>query len=126
MSELLEKILCEENILTAKERVYANKGAGGVDGVTVQELDDYLKENWAGIADSIRKRTYKPQPVLRVEIPKENGGIRKLGIPTVVDRTIEQAIAQVLTPIVEPLFHDNSYGFRPGRRCEQAIVKLLE
>ena len=126
MSELLEKILSDENIQTAKKKVYANKGAGGVDGVTVQELDDYLKENWTGIADNIRRRTYKPQPVLRVEIPKESGGVRKLGIPTVVDRTIEQAIAQVLTPMFEPLFSENSYGFRPGRRCEQAIIKLLE
>ena len=126
MSELMGKILSDENIKKAMKRVYANKGAKGVDGVTVQELEDYMKENWAGIADSIRKRTYKPQPVLRVEIPKDNGGIRKLGIPTVVDRTIEQAIAQVLTPIFDPLFHDNSYGFRPGKRCEQAIIKLLE
>ena len=126
MSELLEKILSDENIRMATKRVYANKGAGGVDGVTVQELEDYMKENWESIADNIRKRTYKPQPVLRVEIPKDNGGMRKLGIPTVVDRTVEQAVAQVLMPIFEPLFHDSSYGFRPGRRCEQAIIKLLE
>ena len=103
-----------------------NKGAGGIDGVTVEELEEYLKVNWNGIKQQIRERTYKPQPVLRVEIPKPNGGVRKLGIPTVIDRVIEQAITQVLTPIFEPIFSDNSYGFRPHRRCEQAIVKLLE
>ncbi len=126
MSEMLEKILSDENIKGAYKRVYANKGAGGVDGVTVEELEEYLKANWNSIKQQIRERTYKPQPVLRVEIPKPNGGVRKLGIPTVVDRVIEQAITQVLTPIFEPIFSDNSYGFRPHRRCEQAIVKLLE
>ena len=126
MSEMLEKILSDENIKTAYKRVYANKGAGGVDGVTVGELEEYLKVNWNSIKQQLRERTYKPQPVLRVEIPKPNGGIRKLGIPTVIDRVIEQAITQVLTPIFEPIFSDNSYGFRPHRRCEQAIVKLLE
>lgn len=126
MSEMLEKILSDENIKTAYKRVYANKGAGGVDGVTVGELEEYLKENWNSIKQQIRERTYKPQPVLRVEIPKPNGGVRKLGIPTVIDRVIEQAITQVLTPIFEPIFSDNSYGFRPHRRCEQAILKLLE
>ena len=126
MSEMLEKILSDENIKTAYKRVYANKGAGGVDGVTVGELEEYLKENWNSIKQQIREREYKPQPVLRVEIPKPNGGVRKLGIPTVVDRVIEQAITQVLTPIFEPIFSENSYGFRQHRRCEQAIVKLLE
>ena len=123
---MLEKILSNENIKTAYKRVYANKGAGGVDGVTVVELEEYLKVNWNSIKQQIRERTYKPQPVLRVEIPKPNGGVRKLGIPTVIDRVIEQAITQVLTPIFEPIFSDNSYGFRPHKRCEQAIVKLLE
>lgn len=123
---MLERILSEENIKTAYKRVYANKGAGGVDGVTVQELEEYMKENWNCIREQIRTRTYKPQPVKRVEIPKPNGGVRKLGIPTVIDRVIEQAITQILTPIFEPLFSDFSYGFRPNRKCEQAIVKLLE
>ena len=126
MSEMLEKILSDENIKTACKRVYANKGAGGVDGVTVEELEEYLRVNWNSIKEQIRERKYKPQPVLRVEIPKPNGGVRKLGIPTVIDRVIEQAITQVLTPIFEPIFSDSSYGFRPHRRCEQAIVKLLE
>ena len=126
MSEMLEKILSDDNIKTAYKRVYANKGAGGVDGVTINELEEYMKEHWKGIKEEIRERKYKPQPVLRVEIPKPNGGTRKLGIPTVVDRVIEQAITQILTPIFEPMFSGNSYGFRPNRRCEQAIIKLLE
>ena len=126
MSEMLEKILSNENIEKAYKRVYANKGAGGVDGVTTQELEEYMRANWMGIKEQIRARTYKPQPVLRVEIPKPNGGVRKLGIPTVIDRVIEQAITQVLTPIFDPMFSENSYGFRPNRRCEQAIIKLLE
>lgn len=123
---MLEKILSDENIRFAKKRVYANKGASGVDGVTVRELDEYMAQNWEGIKQQIRERRYRPQPVLRVEIPKPNGGVRKLGIPTVVDRTIEQGITQVLSPIFEPLFSDHSYGFRPNRSCEQAIRKLLE
>ncbi len=126
MSELLDKILSDENIQLAKKRVYANKGAGGVDGVTVEELDEYLIQNWESIKRQIQARTYRPQPVKRVEIPKPNGGVRKLGIPTVIDRTIEQAITQILSPIFEPMFSEYSYGFRPGRRAEQAIVQILE
>ncbi len=126
MSEMLEKILSDENIRLAQKRVYSNKGAGGVDGVTTDELEEYMKENWSSIKEQIRNRAYKPQPVLRVKIPKANGGVRKLGIPTVIDRVIEQGITQVLTPIFDPMFHDSSYGFRPNRCCEQAIVKLLD
>lgn len=126
MSEMLEKILSDENIRLAQKRVYSNNGAGGVDGVTTDELEEYMKENWSSIKEQIRNRTYKPQPVLRVEIPKANGGVRKLGIPTVIDRVIEQGITQVLTPIFDPMFHNSSYGFRPNRCCEQAIVKLLD
>ena len=126
MSELLEKILSDGNIELAKKRVFANKGAGGVDGVTVEELDEYLTQNWTSIRQQIRERTYRPQPVKRVEIPKPNGGVRKLGIPTVIDRTIEQAITQILSPIFEPTFSEHSYGFRPGRSAEQAILKLTE
>ena len=96
MSELLEKILCDENIRLAQKRVYQNKGASGVDGVTVQELAEFMQENWTRIREEIRERKYRPQPALRVEIPKESGGMRKLGIPSVVDRVIEQAITQVL------------------------------
>ena len=126
MSEMLEKILSDNNIKIAYKRVYANKGAGGVDGIAINELEEYMREHWISIKQEIRERRYKPQPVLRVEIPKPNGGIRKLGIPTVIDRVIEQAITQVLTPIFDPIFSENSYGFRPNKRCEQAIIKLLE
>lgn len=126
MSQLMEQILSRENMKRAYKKVKANKGAGGIDGVTVDEIDKYLKENWQSIKERIQKRKYKPQPVLRVEIPKPNGGIRKLGIPTVVDRIIEQAIVQVIAPIVEPHFSEYSYGFRPKRRAQQAIIKLLE
>lgn len=126
MSELLEKILDDDNVYRAYRRVYANKGAGGVDGVTVDELVDYLKENRRTILDQIRKREYRPQPVRRVEIPKPNGGVRKLGIPTVMDRVIQQSIVQVLEPMCEPCFSEYSYGFRPKRSCEMAIVRVLE
>ena len=125
MSELLEKILSNDNMNAAYKRVCANKGAGGVDGVTVEELGDYIKENWESIREQIRRRKYKPQPVRRVEIPKPNGGVRKLGIPTVMDRVIQQGIVQVISPICEPLFSEWSYGFRPGRSCEMAIRQLL-
>ena len=110
----------------AYKKVKANKGAGGIDGISIEDVNKYLKENWIDIKTKILKRKYKPQPVLRVEIPKPNGGVRNLGIPTVVDRIIEQAIVQVLTPMFEPQFSEHSYGFRPGRRAQQAIVELLE
>ena len=126
MSQLLEEILSRENMQFAYRRVKANKGASGIDGITIEEIDSYLKENWVNIRDKIRRRKYKPKPVRRVEIPKPNGGVRNLGIPTIVDRIIEQAIAQRLTPIVEPHFSEYSYGFRPNRRAQQAIIKLLE
>ena len=125
MSELLEKILSKENMNAAYKRVCANKGAGGVDGVTVEELGDYIKEHWRSIREQIRQRQYKPQPVRRVEIPKQNGGVRKLGIPTVMDRVIQQGIVQVINPMCEPLFSEWSYGFRPNRSCEMAIRQLL-
>ena len=126
MSQLLEEILSKDNMTQAYKKVKANKGTSGVDGVGMDEIDDYLKTNGNNIKEEIRSRKYRPQPVRRVEIPKPNGGIRNLGIPTVVDRIIEQAIVQVMTPIVEPHFSEHSYGFRPGRRAQQAIVELLE
>ena len=126
MEGLLEQILSPENMNEAAKRVYRNKGAAGVDGVTVEELWSYVKVHWGEIERSIRERRYRPQPVKRVEIPKENGGVRKLGIPTVIDRTIEQAITQVLSPIFEEYFSEHSYGFRPGRSCEQAVRELME
>ena len=124
MSQLLEEILSRDNMRLAYKKVKANRGASGIDGITIEEIDDYLKENWGNIRDKIRKRKYKPKPVRRVEIPKPDGGVRNLGVPTVVDRIIEQAIVQRLTPIVEPHFSEYSYGFRPKRRAQQAIVKL--
>ena len=126
MSQLLEEILSRDNMRLAYKKVKANKGARGIDGITIEEIDDYLKENWVNIRDKIRKRKYQPKPVRRVEIPKPDGGVRNLGVPTLVDRIIEQAIVQRLTPIVEPHFSEYSYGFRPKRRAQQAIVKLRE
>ena len=124
--ELLEKILNDNNLYNAYKQVYKNKGTSGVDGVTVEELGVYMYKHKEEIKEQIRNLKYKPSPVRRVEIPKENGKMRKLGIPTVVDRLIQQAIVQVLTPIFEPQFSETSYGFRPSRCCEQAIVKALE
>ena len=126
MSELLEKILSRDNMNLAYKRVKANKGAGGVDGVELEGLYDYIKENWKSIKEQIKERRYQPQPVRRVEIPKPNGGVRKLGIPTLMDRVIQQAIVQVISPMCEPYFSDRSYGFRSGRNCEKAILRFLE
>lgn len=126
MSKLMEQILSKENMNLAYQKVKANKGTSGIDEVGMEEIHEYIKENWTSIKEKIQKRKYKPKPVLRVEIPKPNGGVRNLGIPTVMDRIIEQAIVQVITPIVEPYFSEYSYGFRPGRKAQQAIIKLLE
>ena len=126
MSQLLEQILARENMMTAYKKVKSNGGASGIDGISTKDVRDYLVKNWSGIREQIRQRKYKPQPVRRVEIPKPNGGVRNLGIPNVIDRIIEQAIAQVLTPIVEPYFSEYSYGFRPNRCAQQAVIKLLE
>jgi RNA-directed DNA polymerase len=124
--ELLEQILSNKNMNEAYLRVYKNKGASGIDGVTVDELKQFLKDNKDELRQRIRTRKYQPQAALRVEIPKENGKMRKLGIPTVVDRVVQQAIHQVLSPIFEKQFSEFSYGFRPKRSCEMAIIKSLE
>ena len=124
--ELLEKILDKENLNKAYKHVKANKGAPGVDGVTVDEAYENIIQNKEKWLHQIRKRTYKPQPVRRVQIPKENGKMRNLGIPTVFDRIIQQAIVQILSPIFEEQFSKTSYGFRAGRCCESAVVKALE
>jgi len=123
---LLEKILDRDNLNKAYKRVRVNKGKPGVDGMTVDELLPFLKENGERIRQAIMDGTYSPKPVRRVEIPKPDGGVRLLGIPTVLDRVIQQAIAQVLSPIYEEEFSDNSYGFRPGRNAHQAIRKCKE
>lgn len=124
--KLIERILDKDNVRIALEKVIANKGAAGIDGMKVEELRGYMNANWPGIKQSILERSYRPAPVRRVEIPKPNGGVRKLGIPTAVDRTLQQSIVQILLPIFETEFQENSYGFRPGRSCEQAVLKLLE
>ena len=125
MSELLEKILSRNNMNEAYKRVKAKNGAGGVEDMEIEDLPEYIRENWGSIKEQIRERKYKPQPVRRAEIPKPDGSKRKLGIPTVMDRVIQQAIAQVISPMCEPLFSENSYGFRPNRSCEMAIKELL-
>ena len=127
--ELLEKVLDGHNIAEAIEKVLSNNGAGGVDGVTIQQFKEDLKNgniNLEIIKEQIRNRKYNPSPVRRVYIPKDNGDKRGLGIPTIIDRVIQQAIVQVLSPIYEEQFSETSYGFRPNRRCEMAIIKLLE
>lgn len=125
-NDLLEEMLSEKNLKLAYQQVYRNKGASGVDGMEVKELKEYLETHLEEIKEQIRNKAYKPKPVRRVEIPKDNGGVRNLGVPTVLDRFIQQAIAQVLTPIYESKFSDSSYGFRPNRCCEMAIIKALE
>lgn len=123
---LLERIVSRENLNRAYKRVKKNKGAGGVDGMRVDELLQYLKDNGEEIRESVLAGKYKPAPVRRVEIPKDNGKKRMLGIPTAADRVIQQAIAQVLTPIYEPKFVETSYGFRPGKSAHNAIRKCQE
>ena len=123
---LLNELLSDENLKIAKQRVKKNKGASGIDGMEVKELDEYLSKHLDEIKEQIRNKKYSPKPVKRVEILKPDGGVRNLGVPTVVDRFVQQAIAQVLTPIYEPKFSESSYGFRPNRCCEMAILKALE
>jgi len=117
----MEEVVRPENMKKALNRVCANKGAAGVDGMTVEELTPYLRAHWLGVREKILKDTYTPSAVLRVEIPKPDGGKRPLGIPIVLDRLLQQALLQVLTPLFDPYFSDNSYGFRPGMSCHQAV-----
>ena len=124
--ELIDVITSKENLNKAYKKVVANKGAGGVDGMKVEELDAYIRENKNEIIQSIRSRTYKPKPVRRVYIPKGDGKMRPLGIPTVLDRVIQQAIAQPITDIYEEIFSEFSYGFRLGRSCHDVIKQALE
>ncbi len=122
----MEEILDKGNLNRAFKRVKANKGAPGIDGITVEEIGAYLRENQKELIERIKRGKYTPGPVRRVEIPKPDGGIRKLGIPTVKDRIFQQAITQRLTPVYEPLFSENSYGYRPGRSAKDAIQKVKE
>ena len=123
-TDLLERILSRENLNRAYKRVKANKGAPGIDGMTVEDALPWLREHREELLEQIRSEKYKPQPVRRKEIPKPDGGVRQLGIPTVIDRVIQQAIAQQLSPIFEPKFIDGSYGYRPNRSAQQAIQKV--
>ena len=122
-TKLMEEVVKRSNLKKALERVEHNKGAAGVDNMQVEELRPYLKKHWESIKRELLEGTYKPVPVRRVEIPKQDGGVRQLGIPTVLDRFIQQAIHQVLTPIFDPTFSKLSYGFRPGRSARQAVRK---
>ncbi len=123
---LLNQILSRENMLQALKRVEQNKGSHGVDMMPVQNLRQHIVENWLSIKEAILKGTYEPMPVRRVEIPKPDGGVRLLGIPTVTDRLIQQAIAQVLSKVYDPTFSENSYGFRPNRSAHDAVRKAKE
>jgi len=119
--QLMEEVCERENCKRAWKRVKANKGSPGVDGMTVQELPGFLQQHWPVIREQLRGGTYQPQPVKRVEIPKPDGGVRKLGIPTVLDRFIQQAVMQVLQGRWDRTFSEHSYGFRPGRSAHQAV-----
>ncbi|MGZ9586283.1 group II intron reverse transcriptase/maturase [Paenibacillus marinisediminis] len=123
---MMEQLLSRENLLSALKRVEANKGSHGVDGMGVKDLRPHILQHWHSIRQSLKQGTYEPSPVRRVEIPKPNGGTRLLGIPTVMDRFIQQAITQVLTPMFDPKFSEHSYGFRPNRRGHDAVRKAKQ
>jgi RNA-directed DNA polymerase len=125
-AELWERVWERQNLFTALERVERNGGAPGIDGMPVEELRPYLREHWLETREALDQQSYQPSPVRRVEIPKPDGGVRLLGIPIVLDRFLQQAIAQALTPLFEPLFSNHSYGFRPGRSAHQAIEQAQE
>jgi len=125
-TELWEEVFSKGNMESAMARVKSNKGSAGIDGMTVDDLRPYLVKHWLEIREALESGAYKPSPVRRVEISKPDGGVRQLGIPTVIDRLIQQAIAQVLTPIFERKFSPSSYGFRPNRSAHDAIRKAQE
>ncbi|WKA48875.1 group II intron reverse transcriptase/maturase [Geobacillus zalihae] len=122
----MKQVMSRENLLRALKQVEKNKGSHGTDGMSVKDLRRHLVEHWDAIRHALEEGTYEPCPVRRVEIPKPNGGVRLLGIPTVTDRFIQQSIAQVLTPIFDPSFSEHSYGFRPGRRGHDAVKKAKQ
>ena len=125
-TNLIDEILSRGNLDRAYAQVVSNKGVAGVDGMHVDDLQEYLRSHLGELSEAFRRGVYTPQPVLGVEIPKDNGGIRQLGIPTVIDRMIQHAIHQVLSRIWEPLFSEYSYGFRPERNAHQALAKATE
>ncbi len=120
--QLMEELCDRENIERAWQQVRRNKGGPGVDGMTIGATKDHLRERWPSIRSQLLEGNYQPQPVKRVEIPKPDGGVRKLGVPCVVDRLIQQALLQVLQPRWDPTFSEHSYGFRPGRSAHQAVA----
>jgi len=122
----MEQVVAAENMRRALRQVKSNKGSGGVDGMTVRELEGHLRQHWPRLRQQLLDGTYQPQPVRRVEIPKPGGGVRQLGIPTVLDRLIQQACLQVLSPLYEPTFSPHSYGFRPGKSAHQALAAARE
>jgi RNA-directed DNA polymerase len=122
----MEQVVQRDNMLDAWEKVKENKGVPGIDGITIKEFPEYSQENWKGIKAALLEGTYVPTPVKRAEIPKDNGSIRKLGIPIVMDRVIQKAICQVLTPVFDPYFSESSYAYRLGRSSHQAVQKVLK
>jgi RNA-directed DNA polymerase len=122
----VERVVKRPNMLSAWKQVKANKGICGIDNISIEQFPKYARENWEGIKQSLVEGKYHPSPVKRVEIPKDSGGTRKLGVPTVMDRVIQQAISQVLTPVFDPHFSESSFGFRPGRSAHQAVHKVLK
>lgn len=122
-ADLLQQVLSRENMVEAWKRVKANKGSAGADGLTIEQTVEHLKTRWPYIREALLNGTYRPQPVRRVEIPKPTGGTRELGIPTVTDRLIQQALLQVLQPLIDPTFSEFSYGFRPGRSAHDAVLQ---
>ena len=122
----VEEVVKKDNILSAWKQVKANQGAPGIDGVSIEEFPTYARKNWRGVRQSLLQGEYHPLPVKRVEIPKDSGGTRQLGIPIIMDRKIQQAISQVLTPVFDPYFSESSFGFRPGRSAHQAVGKVLK
>ena len=125
-AHLLERILSRENMQHAWKRVKSNKGAPGIDNMSIKEFPAFAREHWNSIRESLSDAIYQPLPVKRVEIPKPSGDTRPLGIPTVTDRLIQQAVSQVLTPLFDPELSDFSYGFRPGRSAHGAVYKVRE
>jgi RNA-directed DNA polymerase len=125
-SQLMERVVERSNMLTALKRVKRNKGAAGVDGMSVDRLGPFLRTHWPKIRERLCQGAYEPMPVRRVEIPKSNGGLRPLGIPTVLDRLIQQALHQVLSPLFDPGFSERSYGFRKGRSAQQAVLRARD
>ncbi|OGP95799.1 MAG: group II intron reverse transcriptase/maturase [Deltaproteobacteria bacterium RBG_16_47_11] len=122
----VEGVVKRENMLSAWKQVRANQGTYGIDGISIERFPLYVHENWEGIKQSLLEGEYQPSPVKRVEVPKDSGGTRNLGIPTVMDRVIQQAITQVLSPVFDPHFSESSFGFRPGRSAHQAVRKVLK